>query len=345
MTTQQEAREALEVLRGLIDTPSAARFNASRTLLAYIEQHAGETATDGGPNPLYDPTQDQPPASTPGPTAMPEDEARKVDEAVRAGITEGGSDDWEPAAVPVPDEAVERALNATICEGECVGWYLEQACAVRDDNGTPLVVETDLYVQEAMRAALQAAGYFALRDERDALLAGCRDNGCEVVQAEETGAHPWVRNVRAEQAEAERDALLGGVERLREQVHVPGEWKCAKCGFGVTCSTLSAHDGSIRPNEAPQQCANGCGPLWRVTERDRRREAYEVIDQWAERAESAERELTEVRARLAEVREDLYQLHIRAYRIGEDDLHDETKAALRKIDAARAQQQGGGDER
>jgi hypothetical protein len=90
---------------------------------------------------------DQPPTSTPA--AMPEDEARRVDEAVRAGITEGGSDDWEPAAVPVPDEAVERLAQWLYADGR---------------TGYPWVderVHHDAWRNKA-HAALTAAGYFAL---------------------------------------------------------------------------------------------------------------------------------------------------------------------------------------
>ncbi len=58
---------------------------------------------------------------------------------------------------PWPDEIVERALNATVCEGECVGWYLEQACEVLDENGVRDIVATDLLVCHTMRQALTAA--------------------------------------------------------------------------------------------------------------------------------------------------------------------------------------------
>jgi hypothetical protein len=70
----------------------------------------------------------------------------------------------------------------------------------------------------------------------------------------------------ANEAAIERDRLMAEVERLARLVYVPGLWRCAE--LHLVSSTLHAHSGTISANNEPQQCANGCGPMWRVTERD-----------------------------------------------------------------------------
>lgn len=56
--------------------------------------------------------------------------------------------------------------------------------------------------------------------------------------------------------------------RLEKLVYVPGLWRCAKCKLTMVSQTLYVKHGEIGPNTKPQECPNGCGPLWRVTERD-----------------------------------------------------------------------------
>lgn len=66
----------------------------------------------------------------------------------------------------------------------------------------------------------------------------------------------------------EIERLTRDVERLEKLVYVPGHWKCAKCGFYLVSNNLHVPSGNVSANNDPQQCANGCGPMWRVTERD-----------------------------------------------------------------------------
>lgn len=67
------------------------------------------------------------------------------------------------------------------------------------------------------------------------------------------------------QNEDERDIEI---KRLEKLVYVPGVLMCAKCKFQQVSINLHVNTGQRSANNSPQQCPNGCGPLWRVTERD-----------------------------------------------------------------------------
>lgn len=62
--------------------------------------------------------------------------------------------------------------------------------------------------------------------------------------------------------------LMERIKVLEKLVYVPGMWKCAKCSLVVTSNYLHAETGNVSANNDPQKCLNGCGPMWRVTERD-----------------------------------------------------------------------------
>lgn len=75
----------------------------------------------------------------------------------------------------------------------------------------------------------------------------------------------------AEPLMADEELILSQLKRipkLEDLVYVPGLWRCARCKCGVTSQILNVARGDVRANNEPQQCPNGCGPMWRVTERD-----------------------------------------------------------------------------
>ena len=76
---------------------------------------------------------------------------------------------------------------------------------------------------------------------------------------------------RAEQAERELAEAKREVERLEKLVYVPGLLKCAKCGCSVISTNLHYPSGGFSADNRPKECPNGCGPMWRVTERDCRK--------------------------------------------------------------------------
>lgn len=93
------------------------------------------------------------------------------------------------------------------------------------------------------------------------------------------------------------------IAALETEVYCPGLWKCAKCGFGMVCKVIDMSAAILGANNSPQQCMNGCGPMWRVTERTNRiemQDGYEAatlqLSDLKARAEAAERALAEARA-------------------------------------------------
>lgn len=76
----------------------------------------------------------------------------------------------------------------------------------------------------------------------------------------------------------EIERLDAEVARLEKLVYVPGVWKCAKCAFSLISKTLYVNLGVVGANTSPQQCANGCGPMWRVTERDAGNEVCDRLE-------------------------------------------------------------------
>jgi len=88
-------------------------------------------------------------------------------------------------------------------------------------------------------------------------------------------------------------SLMTLVSDKIDDIYVPGNFKCAKCGCGLVTQTLYTQSGNVGANNAPQRCPNDCGPMWRVT--------------WKERAEQLYKDLLEARG------------------IGPEDLHCETR--------------------
>lgn len=93
--------------------------------------------------------------------------------------------------------------------------------------------------------------------------AGCTRNEIEQL------CHSWIAAHELQQAQV----VGADVARLMELVYVPGAWRCPKCNLRLIASTLSMGDGGMYANNEPQECANGCGSMWRVTEREDRQEA------------------------------------------------------------------------
>ncbi len=85
---------------------------------------------------------------------------------------------------------------------------------------------------------------------------------------------------------------------LRGQVFAAGQFSCRACALNLTATLLCEQDGSTGPDNQPQSCPNGCGPMQRVTEREMRKRAEDDVEIAIDRAEKAETELEVLRVEL-----------------------------------------------
>lgn len=118
-----------------------------------------------------------------------------------------------------------------------------------------------------------------------------RADTVQSIQGDEVGDEGMTPEV---QWSIREKSLLDKIEHLEKQVYVPGVTRCAKCGFQLISSTMCAESGKFSANNAPQQCANGCGPMWKVTERD-------AGNRLCDRMEPIQIELTATKAAAGEV--------------------------------------------
>ncbi len=70
---------------------------------------------------------------------------------------------------------------------------------------------------------------------------------------------------RIEKLTAALEQATAEVGRLEKLVYLAGHWSCPKCDFYLVSTNLHVPSGGFSANQEPQACANGCGPMWRVT--------------------------------------------------------------------------------
>ena len=89
--------------------------------------------------------------------------------------------------------------------------------------------------------------------------------------------------------QSEKAELKAELERAKKALYVSGLFECPKCKLVLASNTLNVNSGNISGNNEPQECANNCGPMWRVSWKN-----------WAEesiaRHEKSEEKLIELRA-------------------------------------------------
>lgn len=88
-----------------------------------------------------------------------------------------------------------------------------------------------------------------------------------------------------QQLKAERDGLK----------YVPGLFRCPKCNFVNVVTNLNAKDGSFSANNEPRQCANGCGPMWRITYKEELKTLSDIADDLSDKNRDLEAQLAEAR--------------------------------------------------
>jgi uncharacterized protein with PIN domain len=75
------------------------------------------------------------------------------------------------------------------------------------------------------------------------------------------------------------------IKVLMEKIYVPGEWYCPKCRFSLIQKKLNALDGTVTARDEPgDKCPNCSSPLWRVSERDLRKNLQRDLERiWDEK--------------------------------------------------------------
>lgn len=69
----------------------------------------------------------------------------------------------------------------------------------------------------------------------------------------------------------------------QEMIYVPGLLKCVKCNCVLHHRILYVKSGETGPNTKPEICPNECGPMWRVTWKDRAVELMKTCEELFER--------------------------------------------------------------
>jgi hypothetical protein len=83
-----------------------------------------------------------------------------------------------------------------------------------------------------------------------------------------------------EQAERARLAVQEILGASAQLIYVPGQWRCAKCGFVLNQRWLNAGDGSVTARDEPgEKCPNDGSPLWRTTWRDEAMELGQRLEE------------------------------------------------------------------
>lgn len=63
-----------------------------------------------------------------------------------------------------------------------------------------------------------------------------------------------------------------------DDFYVPGHLTCPKCNMLLVKNTLYMKSGTVGANREPDNCMNGCGPMWRVTWKDHAKKLLESLE-------------------------------------------------------------------
>lgn len=85
--------------------------------------------------------------------------------------------------------------------------------------------------------------------------------------------------------------IAEAIEALEKQVYVPGMRRCQKCKFTLMSNFMCASTGRLAPNDKSDICPNGCGTLWRVSEREVGNDMVDRAEEFLKRAVDAETKL------------------------------------------------------
>lgn len=101
--------------------------------------------------------------------------------------------------------------------------------------------------------------------------------------------------------EADNEQLTTENLKLKYLAYVQGYKKCIKCNFSCISTIISMQSGSFSASNKPEYCANGCGPMWHVTERDERKEITNSFEELFDKNKDTEAANTLLAAKVKEL--------------------------------------------
>ncbi len=167
----------------------------------------------------------------------------------------------------------------------------------------------------------------------------------------------WQRQINtpyAELSEKEKESDREQVEKfwhliesanrdLEADVYIPGVQKCTKCVFRVVSTNLHVLSDTFSPNDDPQDCPNGCGPLVRVKYKDDYDREGDTADRLHKLLDKQDEHIKDLEANLATSEKDcaifeakvdeLESQHIKEVLAAEQALN----LLMQKLDAAGAE--------
>ena len=96
------------------------------------------------------------------------------------------------------------------------------------------------------------------------------------------------------QVRAALEQATAEVGRLEKLVYLAGHWSCPKCDFYLVSTNLHVPSGGFSANREPQACANGCGPMWRVTHEQSANTMVDRCEKQADHIEQLEAAICEL---------------------------------------------------
>ena len=99
---------------------------------------------------------------------------------------------------------------------------------------------------------------------------------------------------RIEKLTAALEQATAEVGRLEKLVYLAGHWSCPKCDFYLVSTNLHVPSGGFSANREPQACANGCGPMWRVTHEQSANTMVDRCEKQTDHIEQLEAALTKI---------------------------------------------------
>lgn len=103
----------------------------------------------------------------------------------------------------------------------------------------------------------------------------------------------------------------------KSALYVPGHFRCPKCEFSLIQKSLYVKSGTVGANNTPAECANGCGPMWRVTWKEHAQSFAESCERLFDEKHKYKKALEETKEALAHNAAEIEEINLKIH----GDLH------------------------